>query len=878
MMYRYAQSLPNTTSSRSNYVLPIYYGSLDQSFTKIVVFADYCKKYNWSSEILEIIASCGDYIRTHYETKDIAHYLSYHTQLMNQLTQTMKWLGVDFLSIDKFATSSISWFTTGHQYLEDHHRLWERSDVVYYDIVSGTIVPSHYLMVTEILRPYYTIKFFLNATRDTVLAHIDHPYYLFACVALLIHPQDKRYKKLRHKEIILPIVNRQVPVIMHESVDISDHGTRLLIPWHRADDYTLCVELGLDTTLLAYDEYGIFTKNAKHFEGKSLVGFGDNVIKYVDDIANLEAIWEKTTIVYRNKDDKKILYPLLQKNIYMHLWNMDIEDYAKIYDIIGDDTYRDEVMKDESRCLSNKQTYNMVASGSYEYGISLIWDIVYTAYRLWCMRFPTQIDDIIALFDVMYGEQYFVDNLIEYCAASYTYDDYEQISQLIHDYHDAPYDVELQHNLIGQIDTISYLIYTKQWYAIAPAYTNLYHYDNEYVSLLHLLDQHKDNAQLMVYHHRDQVVVTKHYLYLHYYIQNRSCDWKICLINDEKIEWYNQTEIDYGVQRLLLLQSIRMTSQDEPVQYHTQSTIERFIQKWRNFCRIFPTYMGKSLHNHQQDIKQREDQLSDYEIYVVSILHELYEEVQYLHKHYEVDIIVEKVIDVLLYKIPDLMLFIYKKHHQGEVSDLVASYVILFANHILYPLLPVLVSWLLHHRWSQWESWFFQTNYPMFLNKNYKTNLFLHLISEWYAIIQIEDLQSFVLQANRDFINYFHEHIVVFQEFLGHDYEIEMIEEFEPWPSDIDQHKIFTLSWWCRWSLLDDTVVVAKEIVSTPSLTVLNGQLQYKQQLTQTIKNTIIRLRASWQHDKVSSFESQLAQLSQEISDLEYQISKIKYF
>jgi valyl-tRNA synthetase len=43
-----------------------------------------------------------------------------------------------------------------------------------------------------------------------------YPYYLFGCVAILVNPNDKRYKKIRSKEVILPITNRQVPIIPYD--------------------------------------------------------------------------------------------------------------------------------------------------------------------------------------------------------------------------------------------------------------------------------------------------------------------------------------------------------------------------------------------------------------------------------------------------------------------------------------------------------------------------------------------------------------------------------------------------------------------------------------------------------------------------------------
>ena len=62
------------------------------------------------------------------------------------------------------------------------------------------------------------------------------------------------------------------------------------------------------------------------------------------------------------------------------------------------------------------------------------------------------------------------------------------------------------------------------------------------------------------------------------------------------------------------------------------------------------------------------------------------------------------------------------------------------------------------------------------------------------------------------------------------------------------------------------------------SLGMLKKQLLYKEQLLQTIKNTLMRVRTSAQEDTLLQYQQQIKSLEQEILVLEYQISKLKYF
>ena len=62
------------------------------------------------------------------------------------------------------------------------------------------------------------------------------------------------------------------------------------------------------------------------------------------------------------------------------------------------------------------------------------------------------------------------------------------------------------------------------------------------------------------------------------------------------------------------------------------------------------------------------------------------------------------------------------------------------------------------------------------------------------------------------------------------------------------------------------------------SLGMLKKQLLYKEQLLQTIKNTLMRVRTSAKEETLLHYQQQIKSLEQEILVLEYQISKLKYF
>lgn len=70
----------------------------------------------------------------------------------------------------------------------------------------------------------YDIAYFVNGTDKELIVSTTRPETLLADQAVAVHPKDKRYKKLIGREVILPIVNRTIPIIADEMVD-PDFGS-----------------------------------------------------------------------------------------------------------------------------------------------------------------------------------------------------------------------------------------------------------------------------------------------------------------------------------------------------------------------------------------------------------------------------------------------------------------------------------------------------------------------------------------------------------------------------------------------------------------------------------------------------------------------------
>src|SRR5947209_15397375 len=85
----------------------------------------------------------------------------------------------------------------------------------------------------------------------------------FVCV----HPSDERYQHLRGKKVIIPLVNREVPVIFDEYVDPSfGTGALKVTPAHDINDYNLGLKHNLPI-IDTLNEDGTLSPAAEVFVG-----------------------------------------------------------------------------------------------------------------------------------------------------------------------------------------------------------------------------------------------------------------------------------------------------------------------------------------------------------------------------------------------------------------------------------------------------------------------------------------------------------------------------------------------------------------------------------------------------------------------------------
>ncbi|MDT8347314.1 MAG: class I tRNA ligase family protein, partial [Flavobacteriaceae bacterium] len=113
----------------------------------------------------------------------------------------------------------------------------------------------------------YHIKYPLKDTDQTLIIATTRPETLLGDTAICVHPDDERYTHLHGQHALVPVVNRAIPIILDEYVDM-DFGTGCLkvTPAHDFNDRNLGEKHQLEFVNI-FNEDATLNENALHYQG-----------------------------------------------------------------------------------------------------------------------------------------------------------------------------------------------------------------------------------------------------------------------------------------------------------------------------------------------------------------------------------------------------------------------------------------------------------------------------------------------------------------------------------------------------------------------------------------------------------------------------------
>jgi valyl-tRNA synthetase len=143
------------------------------------------------------------------------------------------------------------------------------------------------------------------------------PETYFGDTAVMVHPDDERYKALIGKKVKLPLTDREIPIIADEHVDM-EFGTGMVkvTPAHDPNDYEVGKRHDLEF-ITVFDEKGILNDFAGEFKGLERLEARDVIVKRLDEEGFIEKIEEHVHQVGHCYRCKNVVEPYISKQWFV---------------------------------------------------------------------------------------------------------------------------------------------------------------------------------------------------------------------------------------------------------------------------------------------------------------------------------------------------------------------------------------------------------------------------------------------------------------------------------------------------------------------------------------------------------------------------------
>jgi len=130
---------------------------------------------------------------------------------------------------------------------------------------------------------FWHIRYFVKDSDEYVVVATTRPETMLGDTAVAVHPEDERYKHLVGKTVILPLMNREIPVIADEYVD-KDFvtGCVKMTPCHDPNDFEVGLRHNLDQ-ILVLDEEARINENGGKYAGLDRYEARKQVVKDLEE-------------------------------------------------------------------------------------------------------------------------------------------------------------------------------------------------------------------------------------------------------------------------------------------------------------------------------------------------------------------------------------------------------------------------------------------------------------------------------------------------------------------------------------------------------------------------------------------------------------------
>ena len=219
--------------------------------------------------------------------------------------------------------------------------------MVNWDPEAMTTLSNEEVIHEEVNSKLFYINYKIVGSEDSISVATTRPETIFGDTAIAINPSDERYAHLKGKKVIIPIVNKEIPVIFDNYVEM-DFGTGCLkvTPAHSENDKIIGDKHKLEV-IDVFNDDATLNNYGLHYNGLDRFVVRSKISKELDQIGALIKTKNHLNKVGKSERTKCIIEPKLSEQWFLKMEKISkpalkavMEDEVKLFPKKFKNTYK----------------------------------------------------------------------------------------------------------------------------------------------------------------------------------------------------------------------------------------------------------------------------------------------------------------------------------------------------------------------------------------------------------------------------------------------------------------------------------------------------------------------------------------------------------